>query len=176
MAYDSMGRVTRRTMPDATHEDFTYGATGLLTRADRARRTTSYTYDALGRKTAMTDASGTTTYTYNGTTGQLAEEDGPFADDIVLTTWDAAGRRLSTAITTDDRQQTTDVATYTYDTQGRMSTVTGAPGAFTYTTTAPAVSSPPSPVRPTSPSPRPTTPSTASRPSPPPSSHLTPDT
>ena len=154
-AYDTEGRMATKTYADSTAYQYAYDALGrLLTRTDAKGVTTSYThdalgrllsvdysndpdityaYDALGRKTAMTDASGTTTYAYDGTTGQLAEEDGPFADDIVLTTWDAAGRRLSTAITTDDRQQTTDVATYTYDPQGRMSTVTGAPGAFTYT-------------------------------------------
>ena len=153
-AYDTHGRLTTKTYADGTTYHYTYDAMGrLLARTDGRGVTTSYThgaqgrlltvdypddpditytYDALGRKTSMTDASGTTTYTYDGTTGQLAEEDGPFTDDIVLTTWDAAGRRLSTAVTSDDRQQTTDVAAYTYDAQGRMSAVTAPPGAFTY--------------------------------------------
>ncbi len=66
----------------------------------------------------MADAAGTATWTYDPVTGQPATVDGPFENDTIAYTWDAAGHRLSTTLAG------AAVATYTYDTQGRMATVT----------------------------------------------------
>ena len=72
---------------------------GPLTRlTDRLGNTTSHTDDALGRRLTMTDASGATTWTYDAGAGMPATVDGPFDDDTLAFTRDAAGRRLVTSL------------------------------------------------------------------------------
>ena len=70
----------------------------------------------------MADAVGNTTYSYAANSTFPAAENGPFANDTVTYTWDAAGRRLTTSV------DSATVATYTYDTHGRMATVQGSTG------------------------------------------------
>ena len=79
----------------------------------------TYTYDALSRKLTMADAVGTTNYTYDAQTSQLTSVDGPFDDDTIQPTWDAAGRRTQASV---NGQL---IADHTYDAQGRMSVVAG---------------------------------------------------
>ena len=147
-SYDTEGRLTTKTYADASQYTYTYDAGGhLATRTDAKGKTTTYTHDArgnplavdypddtdiaytydlLGRRTGATDAAGTTTFAYNIATGQVASVDGPFATDTVTFTHDASGQRLASAL------DGTAVATYAYDIQGRLATVTGAPGTFAY--------------------------------------------
>jgi YD repeat-containing protein len=114
---------------------YAYDALGRLLTVDYANDPdVTYTYDLLGRRLTMTDASGAAAWTYlpavsspvaqpqalqagDPATGQPATADGPFDSDTLAYTWDAAGRRLSTAL------DGSAVATYTYDTLGRLATV-----------------------------------------------------
>lgn len=61
-AYDSIGRLTTLTNPDASTRVYTYdSADNRLTDRDELLHTTSFTYDQLGRQTSTTDRVGATT-------------------------------------------------------------------------------------------------------------------
>jgi YD repeat-containing protein len=109
--YDAAGRLLTRTDAKAVTTAYAYDALGRLLTVDYPNDPDIvYTYDLLGRRLTMTDAAGTATWTYDPLTGQPASADGPFDNDTLAFTWDAAGRRLSTAL------DGTAVATHTYDT------------------------------------------------------------
>ena len=94
----------------------------------QASHALSFAYDALNRLTSMSDAIGTTTFSYTGT-GQLASEDGPWANDAVSYTYtneQRAGLSL--------QQPNADafVETYAYDAANRLSSITAPSGVFGY--------------------------------------------
>ncbi len=105
---------------------YTYSALHRVTRMSTAgEQDILYTYDAFGRATSRQDAVGLTRFVTDAES-QLREIDGPWEDDTVRVTYDATGRRTRIAV---DGGTPTD---YTYDLHGRMATVTGAGGVFTY--------------------------------------------
>lgn len=64
--YDDAGNVIRRSYPDGTQLDYTYGDDGLIAAVTRGSATTSYTYDAAGNLTATALPNGVTeTRTYD---------------------------------------------------------------------------------------------------------------
>jgi RHS repeat-associated protein len=93
----------------------------------------SYTYDPnYRRRVSMTDGTGTTLYSYHPVTpmptlgaNQLASEDGPLPNDTITYSYDALGRRVSTAINGV-------ASTKTYDAVGRVIGETNALGSFVY--------------------------------------------
>jgi YD repeat-containing protein len=97
--------------------------------------TVSYTYQtAYLRVATMIDGVGTTQYGYNAVTvpavvgaGRLATIDGPWANDTIGYVYDALGRMTEQSIDGLSNKGVT-----TFDTLGRVSTVTNPLGAFTY--------------------------------------------
>ena len=90
-----------------------------------------FAYDATyPRLTQMTDGQGATTYQYRpvGSLGalQLAQEDGPFTNDVIGYTYDALGRQ--TGRTVHDKNEAVD-----YDLLGRQARSENQLGVFTYT-------------------------------------------
>ncbi len=94
----------------------------------------SFTYDPNYRRVVtMTDGIGTTTYTHYPITGsvllgagQLHLIDGPLANDTITYTYDELGRELSAAVNGVTASQS-------YDSLGRVATVTNPLGQFTNT-------------------------------------------
>jgi RHS repeat-associated protein len=99
-----------------------------------ATPTVSFTYDPnYNRVASMTDGTGTTTYAYfpiTGTpllgAGQLQSVDGPLVNDTITYTYDELGRELSHAINGVSAIQT-------YDSLGRVQTITNPLGLFSNT-------------------------------------------
>ena len=167
--YDKEGRLTKETAPDGTETTYRYDSVGncveiKVTGKSGASKTESRTYDALGNVTKETDAKGNvTTYTYNSI-GKLIEakdaEGGislylyDYAGNLIAETsganyesykevkelprlkytYDSMGR-VSTVSEVEDAE--TLIATYTYDKNGNLLTATDANGnTTTYTYTA----------------------------------------
>lgn len=161
--YDTQGRVTGKIFADSTQVDYAYDPVGrLLTRRDAEGQTATYeyypddrlkaihytgariptpsvtfTYDDYGRVTVMADGSGTTRYTYHptGAAGalQIAEVDGPLADDLVRYRYDGAGRathRLFGAAQSVEPKSVQEQIQY--DQFGRVSATTNPLGTFRY--------------------------------------------
>src|SRR5262249_19370597 len=93
----------------------------------------SFTYDPIyNRPATMVDGTGTTTYNYNPITsptslgaGQLANVDGPLANDTVSYTYDELARIVS-------RGLSAFASSFNYDSLGRLSTQTTPVGDFTF--------------------------------------------
>jgi len=102
--------------------------------AQVATPTVNFTYDPnYNRIATMADGTGTTTYAYNPVTGsvspgagQLQSVDGPLVNDTVTYGYDELGRVLSESINGT-------AASRTYDSLGRVGTVTNPLGTFTNT-------------------------------------------
>ncbi len=124
LTYDANGFVQTRTTPEKGTTTFIRDLVGRV-------RTNSYandvpvvfTYDANGRLESMADTNGLTTFTYTPA-GQLSSEDGPWAGDVVTNIYTA---RRRTALGLSSWQ-----ASYGYDADGRLSSVTSGAGAFGY--------------------------------------------
>lgn len=77
MTYDNLGRMLKRTYPDAGTESFCYSAFGLVAYTNQLNQTNFYTYDPLRRKTAETNANGEITqFTYDNAGDLLTLIDG----------------------------------------------------------------------------------------------------
>ncbi|HJP60462.1 MAG TPA: RHS repeat-associated core domain-containing protein, partial [Gemmatimonadaceae bacterium] len=117
-AYDSLNRITSRTYPDATTETFTYNRMDLVEAKDRLGRITRNFYDGFGRLMATRDPAGRTisyVWCVCGTLDALVDAKGQ------RTSWE---RDLNGRVTREIRADGTTDTTYTYDTVGRLSTIT----------------------------------------------------
>lgn len=151
LRYDSSGRVTRKVYADGNFDAFTYelGTGRLKEKQDGRGRKTLYSYDDYGRPTLvdyandpsvslsydaldrlvqMQDGLGTSTFGYNSV-GQLASEDGPFADDAVSYQFDALSRRNRLSIASAVGPFN---VSYDYDTLSRLQNITSPAGNFGY--------------------------------------------
>jgi RHS repeat-associated protein len=115
--------------------------------------TVNFTFDPnYNRVATMADGTGSTTFTYNPITGtvspgagQLYSVDGPLANDTIVYGYDELGRRLSASVNGV-------AASQTYDSLGRIGTMTNPLGIFTNTylsSVSPRLQSTTSPSRPT---------------------------
>ncbi len=141
--YDAANRLATRTW--ARDLDTTYGydpATGELLTVDYEDANTpdiTYTYDRLGRQATVTDATGTRSFDYDAVSFQLASEalDTAFYDGLELNrgyqdgteTNGLAGRSSGYTL---DGATTLLSSSYTYDTTGRLETVSDGTDTFTY--------------------------------------------
>jgi len=84
LAYDANGRATNRWTPQFGNTPYAYDAVGNLTNVFYVGQASSlsYSYNLLNQLTTMIDAVGTHHFDYTPA-GQLATEDGPWADDLV---------------------------------------------------------------------------------------------
>jgi RHS repeat-associated protein len=89
----------------------------------------SFSYDNLNELTSMSDAIGTTSFTYTPG-GQLASENGPWADDRVAYTY---ANRLRTWLDLQQPNAPDWVQSYGYDAAARMTGITSPAGTFGYT-------------------------------------------
>lgn len=156
---DVQGRVTSKTFADTKSITYTYEASisRLKSMTDAKNQTTSYQYFAdndlkqisytnaqiatptvnftydpnYNRIATMVDGTGTTNYTYNAITGltspgagQLQSVAGPLVSSTITYTYDELGRQLSEAVNGT-------AASQTYDSLGRIETVTNPLGSFT---------------------------------------------
>jgi RHS repeat-associated protein len=159
-AYDQLGRRTSRTLPAGMSESYGYDAAGNVTsRKDFNGHTTTYQYDTMnrlkvktadaffstgacagglcgatqitynynnvGRRTSMVDASGTTSYTYD-TRDRLLTKASPGTGTLTYT-YDAVNMLTLKSSNVGGASMT-----YTYDPLNRLSSVTDASGATTY--------------------------------------------
>jgi RHS repeat-associated protein len=95
--YDPLGRLTNRWTTAKGTTVYRYDPIGNLTNIDYSLGTVStpsiyYAYDGLNRMASMVDGSGTNVFTW--TPGnQLASETGPWSDDTISNTYNAARQR-----------------------------------------------------------------------------------
>ena len=126
--YDPVGRLTNRWSAAKGDTKFKYDALGNLTNIDYpSSADISFAYDALNRLTNIIDGSGTTRFTYSDS-GQLVSEDGPFASDMVTSSY---WNRMRTNLTL---LQPTGTWTneFIYDSFNRLYSVASRAGIFTY--------------------------------------------
>ncbi len=137
-SYDSANRLSVRTWARDGGLDTTYGydpATGELTSVDYEDSNTSdivYTYDRLGRQSTVTDATGTRSFAYDPAKLRLDTEtlDATFYDGMVLdSSYDTFGRASGYTLS---GAGTLVSSSYTYDSTGRLLTVSDGTDTFTY--------------------------------------------
>ncbi|NBB77844.1 MAG: hypothetical protein GVY36_00095 [Verrucomicrobia bacterium] len=138
--YDSANRLAVRTWARDGGLDTTYGydaATGELLTVDYEDLDTAditYTYDRLGRQFTVTDATGTRSFDYDDATLQLDTEtlDTTFYDGLELTrSYDALGRSTGYSLN-DSASSALSAVNYSYESSGRLSTVSDGTDTFTY--------------------------------------------
>ncbi|SIS10799.1 RHS repeat-associated core domain-containing protein [Microbacterium sp. RURRCA19A] len=127
--YDAADRPVKVQQPSTDKTQTTYNADGTVNKvADAASHTTSYTYDAQARVTSMTDKDGkTTAYTYDGL-GRLKTTTEPNGDTETQA-WDNAGQLSSITYS----GTSTPATSYTYDADGRRTTMSDGTGTSHYT-------------------------------------------
>lgn len=136
--YDGAGRMIQRLDARGQRTLYSYFPDGNLKQvrypdALKATPTVTYSYDGkYNRLTSMIDGFGTTSYAYNPVStapqlgaGRLASVDGPFSNDLISYTYDDLGR-----VTTRSVNGVTE--TRTFDSLGRVGTVTNPLGLFNY--------------------------------------------
>jgi RHS repeat-associated protein len=141
--YDSANRLTKLVRPNGATDTFSWQGTDLLhqvtTDGSATANRLDYTYDNAGRLATRTDNSGTHTYAYDAN-DQLTGVTHPSASGLPdeSYTYDAAGNRTSwlghSGVRYDaaNRLLTDGQHTYTYDDEGRQTSVTDkATGAIT---------------------------------------------
>lgn len=130
LAVNANGWLTNRWTPAKGSTRYGYDAVGNLSSIDYPNSTDiSFQYDAINQLISMTDAVGTTTLGWKAY-GALANEDGPWNDDKITYSYTTARERQSFALQQpygSDWQQT-----YSYDSVGRLTTISSPHGAFTY--------------------------------------------
>ncbi len=143
--YDTNGRLNREDKGNGTWTTYAYDDAGqLLELVNFAKdggvlSRFAYTYDANGNRTSMTTLAGRTAYGYDRI-GQLTSVTFPDGR-VVAYAYDAAGNRVTvtdngttTAYTANNLNQYTQAgaATFTYDTDGNMTSKKNASGTTTY--------------------------------------------
>jgi RHS repeat-associated protein/uncharacterized repeat protein (TIGR01451 family) len=143
--YDDNGLLHRESKGNGTYTTYEYDAAGQLVHmvnyapGGSVQSRFDYTYDANGNRTTMTTLEGTTIYEYDAIS-QLVGVTYPTGRRVAYA-YDAAGNRIAvtddetrTAYSTNDLNQYARVgdATYTYDTNGNMTSETNAGGTTTY--------------------------------------------
>jgi YD repeat-containing protein len=137
--YDSAGRLNSRVDALGQLTQYLYSPDNNLLQVSypnalKPTATVSYTYDSkYNRLASMTDGFGSTVYTYNpiGATpplgaGRLATVSGPFPNSSITYGYDELGRVVNRGINGVNEART-------FDTLGRLSSVTNPLGAFQYT-------------------------------------------
>jgi RHS repeat-associated protein len=141
-SYDAANRLAVRTWARSSGLDTTYSysaTTGELITVDYEDPNTAdiaYTYDRLGRQATVTDATGSRSFDYDSSSLKLSSEslDATFYDGQQLTrSYDTFGRSSGYNLT-DSASSTLSAVNYTYDSSGRLATVTDpANGGSTFT-------------------------------------------
>ncbi len=147
-SYNILGELDEKQNGNGTYTTYTYDAAGNLASEINyansggtiVNSSYSYTYNLLSEMTSMTDANGeVTTYGYDAT-GQLTQVGLPGGGSINYV-YNAAGDRTQvinsgnlTSYSSNSDNEITQVgsATYTYDPDGNLNTVTDATGTTTY--------------------------------------------
>ena len=142
-AYDSAGRVTSQTVASGEVSTFGYDNRNRQTSVSHANSSAtvleaeSYVYDVAGNLTSKTVGSTTTSYTYDNADQLLTESNPGYSASY---TYDANGNRTSKTLggvtdtyTVDngDKLTSTSTKSYTYDADGRTSTVISSSGTTT---------------------------------------------
>jgi YD repeat-containing protein len=128
--YDVDNRLTNRWSLAKGNTQYVYDNVGNLTGVTYpANHSLSFSYDNLNELTSMSDAIGTTSFTYTPG-GQLASENGPWADDRVAYTY---ANRLRTWLDLQQPNAPDWVQSYGYDAAARMTGITSPAGTFGYT-------------------------------------------
>jgi RHS repeat-associated protein len=124
--------LTSRWSPAKGYTYYGYDDVGNLTSVNYpASPDISLTYDALNRVTSQVDAAGSTSYTYTYS-GNLATEDGPWANDTVTYTYHSSVPRLRTSLSLQQPSGAWNNG-LSYDATKCLQTLTGPMGNFTYT-------------------------------------------
>lgn len=134
---------TRLNAKGSTAFTFAYTAAGDLAQVtDAAGKVTKYTYDQIGRAVSKSEVTAaypdgvTTTYAYDGV-GRLIRSTGPGVGNEVSSevhtaqtaiTYDADGNRLTQTLTDTSGNDPERTSRFTYDTRGRLATVTDPEG------------------------------------------------
>ena len=126
-AYNADGWVTNRVTPQMGATAYTYDNVGNLKSIVYPLSTINYLYDADNRLTNMVDAVGTNTFSYTQV-GQLASENGPWANDTVSYLY---SQMLRTNLTLTQPSGSW-VQGYGYDNAWRMTNIASTAGAFSY--------------------------------------------
>jgi RHS repeat-associated protein len=127
--YDADSRLTNRWSLGRTNTAYAYDKVGNLTGVTyQASHALTFAYDALNRLTSMSDAVGTTTFSYTPA-GQLASENGPWADDLIGYTY---ANRQRTGLSLQQANAPSLAETYAYDGANRLTSITAPPGVFGY--------------------------------------------
>ncbi|WP_369964025.1 RHS repeat-associated core domain-containing protein [Leifsonia sp. EB34] len=126
--YDNADRPTKVQKPSTDATTTVYNDDGTInTVTDAATHNTSYLYDAQARVTSSTNRdSKTTAYTYDGM-GRLKTTTKP-NNDVITQTWDNAGQLTGISYS----GTSTPAVTYTYDGDGRRTSMTDGTGTSTY--------------------------------------------
>lgn len=127
-SYDLAGRLTTTTRPDTTTLTSSYDADGNTTaQTDAATHATTYSYDPAGRLSSTTDPlNRTTSYTYD-TAGRRITTTNPDSQ-ITSDSYDNANRLTGI----DYSDTATPDVTYTYDNNGRRTSMTDGTGTTSY--------------------------------------------
>ena len=125
--YDARGLITNRWSGAKGNTKYKYDATGNLTNVDYPSSTDlAFRFDALNRITNMVDAAGTTAYSYSN--GFLQSEDGPWSNDTVTYSYNAARKRSQLVLQLGSSSTWTN--SYSYDSAKRLTNVTSPAGSF----------------------------------------------
>lgn len=116
MTYDNLDRLLTRSFPDTGVEQFQYSAAGLIAYTNQIGKVTKYRYDSEGRKIEEVNPNNeTNSFTYNATGQLLTLVDGK--NQTNRWEYDTFGR-----VTKQFDATGTEIARFTYDVDGRMTT------------------------------------------------------
>ncbi|MCY2990023.1 MAG: dockerin type I domain-containing protein [Planctomycetota bacterium] len=130
--YDSADRVTRITYPTGRYLQYTYDADGRRTRiVDSSGFVENYSYDNVGRLARLSDGNGSTIVAYGyDSRSQLVRKD--LGNGTYTTYAYDAGGNLSHQVNYTASDSVVSRFDYTYDTAGRVMSLTTRDGQWTY--------------------------------------------
>jgi RHS repeat-associated protein len=126
-AYSADGWITNRWTPEKGNTGYGYDNVGNLKSITYPQSSISYSYDADNRLTNMVDAVGTSAFSYTAI-GQLANENGPWANDTVSYLY---SQMLRTNLTLTQASGSW-VQGYGYDNAWRLQALNSPAGSFGY--------------------------------------------